>query len=231
MVRRLLRSRFLSPSRHIFSPLVSKGNGQVPDAGCQGARHGSWRRLFSSSELPHLGSLVRFVLVFFAQLQQVFALRFEFVLSSFFGTFVDSKRVVEFVPLNSTSFCISVPYSVSSGRPESPSPAPCRKNAKLRGDENTLEQMILILGTSPWRLTFSLRSAFFGHWQHVLALRFEFVLSSFPKPSVYFQRLGGFGRNKSNIFFAFSRPFGWLAGRSRVSFPRALPTLSIGQHR
>jgi hypothetical protein len=112
---------------------------------------------------------------FFAHLRHVFALRFEFVLSSFFDTFVDSKRVVEFVPSNLTSFCISVPYSVSSGRPQSPSRAPGRKNAKLRGNDKALEQMILILGTSPARLTFSLRSAFFGHLQHVLALRFEFV--------------------------------------------------------
>jgi len=44
-----------------------------------------------------------------------FGPKYQFVLSSFFDTFADSKALVEFVPSNLTSFCVFTPFPVLSG--------------------------------------------------------------------------------------------------------------------
>src|SRR5208337_621885 len=62
--------------------------------------------------LAHLGSPFRLVLAFFAYFQHVFALILEFVLSSFFDTFVDSTGLIEFVPSILTSFSNFMPISI-----------------------------------------------------------------------------------------------------------------------
>jgi hypothetical protein len=109
-------------------------------------------------------------LAFFAHFQHVFLLILGFVLSSFFGTFVDSKRLVEFVP--------SI-FNIFFRLPEK-LPA-CHSDPSVRrlAEEESRSEYFQRHARFPFVVTFSVRFGLFCAFSARFCAQFRAYLSSF----------------------------------------------------